>query len=305
MISTPVLGWVVAELAAVAMLALLGSLVRTLAPTSMAVDTTARSHRWALLALAGVLPAGVYYHAVFPMSLAAALALTSVAFTHRRVWWAAGVFAGLSAMAYPTAILVAVVAPIAIIYLAWRREIRPRAAVGGIAVASLPALVGLAAVFAIIGTATGHWNGYLVEVSQAFPPGASHNPVRNLLHLLRHAPAYGAQRPSLLPLFDRVMPLEMWATLLLVGLVVLAAVLAARAGQLIAIDVGLVVFALAMFVVPLGLGIYVTQARGHTLLIPALLVLRHLPAKILWVATVLAAPLAFLVGVVFFTSLII
>ncbi|MFD0595986.1 hypothetical protein ACFQZ4_29935 [Catellatospora coxensis] len=62
---------------------------------------TARPVAAAVLALATLLPAGVYLHAVFPMALAGALLLGCVTFTAARRWVLAGVAGALVAAAYP------------------------------------------------------------------------------------------------------------------------------------------------------------------------------------------------------------
>jgi hypothetical protein len=95
---------------------------------------------------------------------------------------------------------------------------------------------------------------------------------------------------------------DLWGSLGLVVLVLITALLARRKGQLATIDVGLAAFAIAIYMVPLVAGAQISQYRGHTLLVPAVLVLRHLRSWLIAVLAVASIPLAYAMATLFYTS---
>ncbi|GIG02805.1 hypothetical protein [Catellatospora citrea] len=265
---------------------------------------TARPGAVAVLALATLLPAGVYLHAVFPMALAGALLLACVTAVASRRWVLAGLAGALVAAAYPMGVAVAAIGFGAVLTLLGRRELRPWAAVrAALAVCGLP-LAGLGAVFGVHQLTVGHWNAYLM-IQEHYGNGL-HNPLHSLAEL--------ATEPSVIPIAEPRQDLlwvlhvftdaELWWSLALALLVVAAAVIASGRGRLRPFDAGLAIYAVALFVGPLIAGPGVSQYRSHTLLLPVLLVLRHLPAKLLWPYAAVAGVIAVPMGMLFSTWLL-
>lgn len=300
-------GIVVAELATLAIVLLAWwLLVRVLPRRSADVPArTALARALAVLAVIMLIPAGIYFHASFPMSLAVAamLAYTVLLAEGRWVW--AGLAGAGAAAAYPIGVVVAVLGLVTVAALAWRRQLSLRRAVGSVAaVCGLPA-VGVLTVFAAMQITVGHWNGYFLTMAH-YSGGRGHNPIANF-HNEVSRPARVWVRDPEAHLVERLHPtvhLAVWAALGLVVLVVVAAASAAVQGRLIPLDIGLTAFAVAMFLAPLIVGNQVVQYRSHTLLVPGLIVLRHLPAWLLWPLALALVPLAYRMGTLFFPSLL-
>ncbi|GAA1418064.1 hypothetical protein [Catellatospora coxensis] len=265
---------------------------------------TARPVAAAVLALATLLPAGVYLHAVFPMALAGALLLGCVTFTAARRWVLAGVAGALVAAAYPMGVAVAAIGFGAVATLLGRGELRPWAALrAGLAVVGLP-LAGLGAVFGLHHLTLGHWNAYLL-IQEHYGNGV-HNPLHSLAKLAIEPSVIVIAEPrqDLLWVLHTFTDAELWWALALALLAVAAAVIASGRGRLRPFDAGLALYAVAMFVGPLIAGPGVSQYRSHTLLLPALLVLRHLPARLLWPYAAVAGVIALPMGMLFSTWLL-
>jgi hypothetical protein len=259
---------------------------------------------WAVLALATLLPAGVYLRAVFPMALATTLLLGCVAALASRRWALAGLAGALVATAYPMGVAVAAIGCGTVLTLLQRRELRPWAAARAtLAVAGLP-LAGLAAVFGVHQLTVGHWNAYLM-IQEHYGNGF-HNPLHSLAKLAVEPSVIPIAQPreELLWVLHVFTDAELWWSLALVLLVVAAAVIASGRGRLRPYDAGLALYAVAMFVGPLIAGAGVSQYRSHTLLLPVLLVLRHLPGRVLWPFAALAGIIAVPMGMLFSTWLL-
>ncbi|WP_155371844.1 hypothetical protein [Catellatospora vulcania] len=265
---------------------------------------TRRSTAAAMLALATLLPSGVYLHAVFPMALAGVLLLGCVTAVAAHRWVLAGLAGALVAAAYPMGVAVAAIGFGAVATLLGRRELRPWAGLrAGLAVCGLP-LAGLGAVFGVHQLTVGHWNAYMM-IQEHYGNGV-HNPLHSLAKL--------AIEPSVIPIGDPPQDLlwslhvytdaELWWSLALALLAVTAAVVASGHGRLRPFDAGLAIYAVAAFVGPLIAGAGVSQYRSHTLLLPALLVLRHLPARLLWPYAAVAGVIAVPMGMLFSTRLL-
>jgi hypothetical protein len=259
----------------------------------------------ALLALVAVFPAGVYFHAVFPMSLAAATTLACLGLTARRRWVLAGMAGAAAAAAYPIGVAAGLAAVVVVAAMAWRdRPAWPRylgraAIIGGLS------LAGLALVSVVLRLTAGHWDGFLL--SQAKYGGQGHNPVHSFITMVSHPPGAPVTVRTSPPLVHRLAVAEraeMWASL---GLVLLGCALALAAGvrrRLVPLDAGLAVFAVVTWLLPLFAGTQISQYRSHALLLPVLLLVRHLPG---WLLALLAIPvglLAYKMGTLFFVSLL-
>ncbi len=299
----PLLGWLVAELATIAIIA---ALAVALAHTR----TTTPARAAAVLALAAVLPAGVYFHAIFPMSLTAAFMTIAVVYLQDRRWLLAGVFSALAAMSYPIGAVIAAAAVGSVAALLWRRELTPRQGLLALLASAAPAALGIGLVFALLRAWVGRWDAYLL-IQAKYAPGmlgkdVSHNPLLNFDEILTSMPPVRvAASEAMLSRLEWAVHTELLAALGFVLLVVLAAGLAWSRRQATPLDIGLAVFAVAGYVAPLLAGAHISQYRSHTLLIPAVVVLRHLPVWVLGPLAALSLPLAYAMGTLFFPSLLI
>jgi len=126
-----------------------------------------------LLALfvAGFFPGWVYWHAVFPLSMAVFFTLASLALGARRSYLAAGICGALAAFTYPIGVVI--VLPLALLVARDERlggRERVRALLAGPVLAGL----GLVAVLALMQATVGRWDAYLRFQAQ-FGHGL-HNP---------------------------------------------------------------------------------------------------------------------------------
>lgn len=306
----PTAAVIVAELATLAMFLLAWWLLVRVLPTP-AVSGEGRRGRLAVgsrqlvvLTLALVVPAGVYFYAGFPMSLAVAASLAYLGLLARRRWLLAGLAGAVAAMSYPVAVAVAAPGLLTLAVMAWRREVRGTRTLGTAAacLVGLPA-AGLLAVFAYLHVATGHWDAYFKI--QSHYVGQGNNPLRNFFHLVVSPSVPGSAGTDGRGDVMRFASIaELWLALGLIVLVLLAAHIAALRGRLAAVDVGLAALAPLMFLAPLVVGTQISQYRSHLLMLPALLVLRHLPSWLLWPMTPFLAGLAYWMGTLFFPSIL-
>jgi hypothetical protein len=277
-------GLVVAEAATAAMFGLFWWLL-------LRLPDSGRMTRVALLVLLAAMPAGTYFHAIFPMSLAVAAVLGHVALRHARRPIAAGLAGALAAAAYPIAAATAVIGVFLI------RNVRSALA------CALP-LLGTLAVLGLHAVTVGHWDAYFLVQERYEGQGEGHNPVHNLITLLRDAPKVpqGTVPPpaDLVARWQHVAPAEMAFTggvVLLVVAVALVPVLRRRRPD--PLDAGLALYTLGMYVVPLVVGTQISQYRAHLLLVPGLLVLRRLPAVAACAVAAVAIVLSYLMGTLF------
>ncbi|WP_144122233.1 hypothetical protein [Catellatospora sichuanensis] len=258
-------------------LGLLVALSRLLDPARTAVKV-------ACLAVAALLPSGVYFHATFPMSLAVLLILVTFLLLVRGRWVLAGLTGMVAATAYPLAVLLA---PAAVVFLLippgrWaRRRLAIAAYVGGLTG------TGVLAVFGVMHLATGRYDAYLAIQSSNYGHGV-HNPITTFLTLLEWQPATVSAE-----------------LLFSTGLVLFAAVALAAAAvrrQATALDWTLgAVYGPLLLIAPLVVGAGQAQFRSHTLLLPVVLLLRHLRWPVAAGLAALGSPLAFLMTGLFLT----
>ncbi len=259
----------------------------------------------ALLALVVVFPVGIYFHAVFPMSVAVAATLACLALATRRHWVLAGLAGAAAAAAYPVGVATGLGAVAAVAALAGgERNAVPRYLIRAALVGAL-SLGGLVLVFVVMRVATGHWDAFFL--SQDKYGGQRHDPLYAFIAMVSHGPAGPDTVKASRMLTDRLdvaVRAEMWASLGLVLLACACAVVAAVRRRIVALDVGLAFFAVVAWLVPLFAGTQISQYRSHALLLPVLLLLRHLPGWLLGLLTIPAALLAYKMGTLFYVSLL-
>ncbi|WP_155388891.1 hypothetical protein [Catellatospora paridis] len=267
-------GVLIAEACALGMLI---ALCRLLASARTAVKA-------ACLAVAALLPSGVYFHATFPMSLVMLLALAMFLLLVRGRWVLAGLTGMVAATAYPLAVLLA---PAAVVFLlippgrwAWRR-LATAAYVGGLTG------LGVLAVFGVMQLTTGRWDAYLAIQSSNYGHGV-HNPFATFRTLIEWQPT--------------TVSAELVFSTGLVLLAVAALAVAAVRRQATVLDWTLgAVYGPLLLITPLVVGASQAQFRSHTLLLPIVLLLRHLRWPVAAGLAALASPLTFLMTGLFLT----
>jgi hypothetical protein len=273
-LSSAFVGVLVVEACALGMLVVLARLLDR-------ADTAVKA---ACLAAAALLPSGVYFHATFPMSLAVLLILVTFLLLVRGRWALAGLTGMLAATAYPLAVLLA---PAAVVFLlipagrwTWRR-LAAAAYVGGLTGA------GVLAVFGVMQVTTGRWDAYLAIQSSNYGHGV-HNPITTYLTLLEWQP--------------HTVSAELLFSTALVLLAVVGLVIAAVRRQATPLDWALgAVYGPLLLITPLVVGAGQAQFRSHTLLLPVVLLLRHLRWPVVAGVAALTSPLTFLMTGLFLT----
>lgn len=248
------------------------------------LGATSMPRRIACLAVAATLPAGVYFHATFPMSLTVLLTLLTFSLLMHGRWLPAGLTGAAAAMSYPLGVLLA---PAAVVLLLVRpgrwswRKLGRAAYVGGLTGA------GLLAFFVLLQLTTGRFDAYL-SIQRNYTSDRLNNPVVTLVVWLgRSTPAVAA---------------EMVFSVVLLALAVFALVRTAAAGRATALDWTLAtVYGPVVLLFTLVYGVNHSHYRSHTLLLPLVLLLRHLPAPVVVGLAVLAAPLTFVMTGLYLT----
>lgn len=249
---------------------------------------TTTAHRFACLAVAAALPSGVYFHATFPMSLSVLLALVTFGLLVSGRWLSAGLTGAATAMAYPLGVLLA---PAAVAFLlilqgrwSWRR-LAIAAYVGGLTSA------GLLAVFGVMYLATGRFDAYILIQRSNYSHGIN-NPLSTLLTLLDRSPL--------------AVSAELLFSISLVALALLAVRKAAARREATVLDWTLAtVYGPLLLLVPLIVGANQAQFRSHTLLLPLVLVLRHLRTPAVAGLVVVAVPLMLVMTALFLTGVLV
>jgi len=232
------------------------------------------------LALAAVFPGSVYFHAVFPVSMALCLALLCLLLLVRRCWTAAGVAGALAAASYSTGVLLAPIAAVWILVTQRKRPLwRP-----ALRLARVCALIvaGFLFVLAVQWLQTRMWGAYFRDQAKYY--ARYQNPLRTLSDaLVKPARADAAER--LLPAIQRNLSnrLPIVKAHLVLATLVEALGLGVAAARRRASDADLagVITAVVLWVVPLiavgGLSLY----RSMVMLVPGVIPLRRLPAVVL------------------------
>jgi hypothetical protein len=259
---------------------------------------------FAVLALMIGLPSGVYLHAVFPMSFAAGLAAAVALLMWHRRWALAGLVGAMIAMTYPIGVVIAAIGAGAVLVCWRRRELTNARALGALALTVGGPLLGLLSVFGVHHLAVGRWNGYLL-IQEHYGNGIN-DPFTSFYRLISEpAPIPIAEpRQDMIGTLNLMTDVELLLTLLLVVTLAVACRLAAQRGVLHPVDVGLTLYAAAVFLAPLVAGASVSQYRSHVLLAPALVVLRHVRSRYLAPAALVSVVVAFVMGQLFYIWLL-
>jgi hypothetical protein len=245
--------------------------------------------RFAVLGLSAVFPGFVYFHAIFPMSLAAFLQMLTVRQLDRQRWLSAGAAGWSLAFSYTIGVLGALPSAAAP-WLgphrnSWRVRLRATLVSGGLC------LAGLAAVLLLQWWTTGAWNALLL--SQHKYRRSIWMPLGTLLRLMKRMTWVEWSDPRMLQGAQSVF---------VAGIVVSAAVVVVwRWHRTSALDRIALSWALAFWLGPMTLGprgnaFYRTEA----LVLPVVLVTRRLPFAFQVVLVVLSAIAGFGLARLFF-----
>ncbi len=245
-----------------------------------------------ILAAAAFFPGQVYYHAVFPLSLLTFLALATVYLSLRERWLLAAVATGLAAATYsPGLLLTPVVA--AWLVIAYRRQLPLRRLATRVGVTLALGAGGFLAVLAVQELQTGMWDAFFKtqEKYNSHPQ----NPLSSFLLVLRDIGGG-----------DEALRVTAFQTILVAAFVlvlIFAAERSLRAGN--RLDLLLTLYLLAFWLFPLsvvsnGLGLY----RHQSMLLPGVLLLRHVRPAGAGLFLVVFALLAPVIGRLFFEGAI-
>jgi hypothetical protein len=266
-----VAGFVITQIALCAAFVLLWRLLDGV-PTEAAVQC---------LVLAAVIPGSLYAHLVFPLSVALLAVAGSVVALRTRSWVWAGVCALVAAMAYPSAVLLTVVLPLAIL-LGRRTEGQRRPVLPALAVAvcGIAGLVGVGLLFRL---ETGRWDAYFL-IQRNYGHGL-HDPLRVVAGYFTDAAYDIGNGWSLIP------------AVLIVGT---ATVVGVRAGRHTGFDAELLTLlglGIGLLLIPLIVGPRVSAYRSFGLMSPLVLLLVQVPERwrmlLIVVSTVVSGVLAF------------
>ena len=243
-----------------------------------------------LMGLAAVFPGGMYYHALFPISLFTFAALLAIRCLARRHYLGATLAAGCGAFFYSTGFLLCLVVGFGVLVTSgdwpWWRRLLAGLLYGAIAAG------GLGAVLLLHQLTLGHWDAFFL--TQAKYGHGMHNPLLAVARLWVELERFGGNPDSL------VAP----AQSLLIGLVVLVALawLLRRWQQAGALE-WIVAGQVALFwIFPVTMGPAVSLTRAEANLLPMVALLAPLPRAGQLLLLVAFSILRFMGGMAFFRS---
>lgn len=253
------------------------------------------------LALAAVFPGSIYYHAIFPVSLAVFTTVAFLALLVRGRWVLAGVAGAVSAASYQSGILLAAVAGLWM--LVAQRHLGLRAWLGRAVATGGLVCLGLLFVMGLQQLQVGRWDGFLL-VEEKYGTGLN-NPIDTIKKNIRPQPD-PPHGPNYDP--DKHLP-KQWAPrhqFILVNVVVLLAVGATvLAGRITGMDWAILLYTLAYWASPIFVGGNLAQYRTHALLLPCVVLLRHLPTVVTAILVVLAGGVAWEIATLFYRYILI
>jgi hypothetical protein len=232
-----------------------------------------------VLLLAAVFPGIVFLFTVYPISLLLLLALWLFRLLERRAYVWALVPAFLIPLTYSSAVLVVVA--VGLWWLLFQRleDWRPGAAVLAASVAGYAVFLG------VLQQAVGKWNAEFL--TQAKYGNGVHDPVATLVSLITSTPPAAGTLQT-----DRtgIVPLQ---TLLVLAMMFLAGyAVYANWAKLTKVDQLVGCWTLVFWVSPLVVGLGLASYRSNALLLPVVILFRHLSRPVLVVLIVLSAPVA-------------
>ncbi len=241
------------------------------------------------MALAAAFPAGVYYGAVFPVSIVTGSMIGALALMQRRRWLAAGLCAMAATVSYPSGLMFGAAAIVPLIDPSLgplRHRLAPAAKV------AVPVGVAYLAVLANFERAVGRWDGWFhVQESYGYEPTWPTTTVLDQLRLITSPEA------------------SAWIGLeTLFILVVVAA--CTWVGTRFWHDLGpgergVLFVGLALWLPPLVLGGDLSLYRAESLLLLSVILLARLHPAAIWALAVAAIPISYNMAQLFFAYVLI
>lgn len=232
------------------------------------------------LAIGAVFLGGVYFHAIFPVSLVALALLTCTLGVTRGWWWLAALSGFVAAAAHPVGAVA--VGMLALSWLfGWRddtRKVRVVKAAGATAVAGL----GLLWARWLMWRATGRWDAYDAIQESSYSQGGLRNPFTagRDFYAMPFADYFG-NRGDPTWLVDHSLAAhqaQLWINLAFVFVVLSAAAYRhVRACRLEPVEWAAVLLTGAAFAVPFLAGATMSWYRAHALMFVALVLVARLP----------------------------
>ncbi|HEY2958827.1 MAG TPA: hypothetical protein VGM21_11570 [Actinomycetota bacterium] len=252
------------------------------------------------LALAAVFPGMVYDHAPFPISLAGLATLLCLHGLARRSWLAAGLAGAVAAASYPVGVLLLVVVPVWMA-VAGRRAGPVAGQLGATLLVVGLVAAGFLAVLAFGRWQTGAWDAYF-RVQAHYGNTGLRDPVRTLRQGVAPTPARpGRPGGRLAPRVQYVVV----AVLLALGLAVVATRQLAGHAPPTSLEWAAALCALVFWLGQLAVGSAVHHYRGDALLVPVVLLVRHLHWAVQVVLVAVCGVLAWHMAVLFFQAILI
>jgi hypothetical protein len=241
------------------------------------------------MVLAAAFPAGVYYGAIFPVSIVTASMIGALALMQRQRWLAAGICAMAATIAYPSGLMFGAAA---LVPLLDPRIGSLRQRVGAAARVAVPVAVAYLAVLANLERAVGRWDGWFrVQESYGYEPTW---PTTTVLDQLRFIPD---------PETSAWIGVE---TLFILVVVVTCVWIGVRSWHVLGSGERAVLFVgFALWLPPLVLGGDLSLYRAESLLVVSVVLLGRLRPPAIWAFALAAIPIAYNMAQLFFAGVLI
>lgn len=268
------------------------------------------------LLFASLFPGSVFYHAVFPMSMATFFVLLSLYFARREQWTRCGIAALLSSFTYPSGAFLAAVFAIWFFYsfksLPWRDKLWRTMTIGA------GTSIGVAWVFIVQRLFVGAWFTFLTAQAGYKTPFKGHSgrdvilifhPVMILVQSAKDVTHWVCAFTGLSRITNPVIvtpkQLIVSASILFVAAtVVLLLAFSVRTARHSPLEAYQAIFLLVFWLALLSLDNWSGQTRKQGLLLPAVALARNLPTWILAAIVIVAFLFELLLGALFEKALV-
>jgi len=241
------------------------------------------------MALAAAFPSGVYFGAIFPVSIVTASVVGALALVERRRFLAAGLVGAIGAVSYPSGVMVAAaaVAPLVMTAIGPFR-VRLRAALS----VALPPVAGYLLVLLNFERTVGRWDAWF-KVQEGYGYGVT-------------SPLSTIQRQLASILGVDASPWIGMQTAFVLGVVAVCGFLAVRDRRSLTLgEVGCIAVVGMLWLPPLVLGGDLSLYRAESLLVPAAIVVSRLGWQWIAALAVVAVPISFNMAQLFFANVLI
>ena len=244
------------------------------------------------LLIASVFPGGIYFHAVFPISLLMFFSILSLLLLTQQRFFLASIVSACGALSYATGFLLAGVvgcAAAAAPTVSMTRKLAKAAFYSAIAFS------GFLIVLAMHRIATDHWNAFFLV--QAKYGHGLHNPLLSITSVLESVP----------PEYSAPVKLVVPAQTLVICAAVLSlfTVMLMRREEITAIEWLAAIHVFLFWIFPLVMGPGVSPTRAQANLLPLTLLMARLPQAVQIPALIVFAALYFWGSIAFFESILV